>query len=131
VAELREDCERVTVNSTYRDDLFASLKELQVCFDHACYIACFGPGRKDTGDLMDHRIPFDDGWMIGKLLEKLKESRCPKYIDQSLDNVGRIINKSRIPAVHALERVPVPSKEQAVMVIHAVIDTVRRAIVAP
>src|SRR4051812_30054060 len=40
VAELRADCERVTVNSVYGEDLIASLRELQTCFDNACYIAC-------------------------------------------------------------------------------------------
>ena len=46
-------------------------------------------------------------------------------------NLAKIINQSRIPAVHALERIPVPSKNRAIMVIHAVVDTVNRVIVSP
>ena len=50
---------------------------------------------------------------------------------KSLPEIAKIINQSRIPAVHAKERIPVPSREQAVMVIHAVADTVNRAIISP
>jgi hypothetical protein len=39
--------------------------------------------------------------------------------------------ESRILAVHSKARIPVPSKDQAIMVIHAVVDTVNRVIVSP
>jgi hypothetical protein len=37
-----------------------------------------------------------------------------------------IINKNRIPAVHAKESIPIPSEDEAAMVIHAVLDVVKR-----
>lgn len=47
-------------------------------------------------------------------------------MDPTLMNVVQIINSSRITAVHAQERVPVPSRDQAIMVIFATRDVVRR-----
>jgi hypothetical protein len=136
LAELLSDCERVTINSVYRDDLLTSIRELQICFDNACYIACLALSGKILEIclkqlMLDSGIAFDDGWMIGQLLKKLRDANCPKYLDPSLGNLGNIINHSRIPAVHAKEKIPVPSKEQAVMVIHAVVDLARRTIIAP
>jgi len=63
--------------------------------------------------------------MIGQLLKTLREANVQKYVDPSLQEIREIINRSRIPAVHAKERIPVPSREQAVMVINAMIDTVK------
>jgi len=136
VAELLGDCERATVNSIYRDDLLASIRELQVCFDNACYIACLALSGKILEIclkqlMIDSDITFEDGWMIGQLLKRLRDANCGKYIDPSLGSIGDIINKSRIPAVHAKEKIPVPSRDQAAMVIHAVVDLTRRTIIAP
>jgi len=64
-------------------------------------------------------------------LKRLRDANCGKYIDPSLGSIGDIINKSRIPAVHAKEKIPVPSRDQAAMVIHAVVDLTRRTIIAP
>ena len=52
------------------------------------------------------------------------------FLYPSLREIGEIINRSRFPAVHAKESIPVPSPEQAAMVINAMIDTVRRTLVA-
>ena len=136
LAELLKNCERVTINLVYRDDLLTSIKELRICFSQECYIACLALSGKILEIclkqvMLDNNVPFDDGWMIGMLLRKLKESQCEKYLDQSLPDIANVINKSRIPAVHAVEKIPVPSREQAIMVIHAVVDTVNRVIVSP
>lgn len=136
VAELLNNCEKTNINVVYRDDLLASLKELRICFSNECYIACLALSGKILEIclkqlFLDNSISFEENWMIGKLLQKLKESGCEKYLDQSLPEIANIINKSRIPAVHAKERIPVPSREQAIMVIHAVADTVNRIIVSP
>jgi hypothetical protein len=135
VAVLKADCERVSLNATYADDLLASLRELAVCFDSRCYIACLALCGKVLEIalkqlLIDNNVPFDQRWMIGRLLTEARERALPNYLDPSLQQIGEIINRSRIPAVHAVERVPVPSEHQAAMVINATIDTVRRIIVA-
>lgn len=136
IVELLKNCEKTKLNSVYRDDLLASLKELQLCFTYECYIASLALSGKILEIclkqlLLDNNIPFEDNFMIGRLLQTLREAQCEKYLDQSLPEIANIINKSRIPAVHAKERIPVPSREQAVMVIHAVVDTVNRIIIAP
>lgn len=136
ISELLKKCEQTNLNAVYRDDLLASLKELRLCFAYECYIACLALSGKILEIclkqlLLDYNMQFDNGWMIGKLLQKLRESQCEKYLDQSLPEIANIINKSRIPAVHAKERIPVPSREQAVMVIHAVADTVNRILINP
>lgn len=136
IRELLRGCEQGTINATYRDDLLASLRELDTCFRHDCFIACLAMSGKILEIclkqvMLDSEIPFDDTWMIGTLLRKLKEAACEKYIDQSLGDIANIINKSRIPAVHSKEKIPVPSRAQAVMVIHAVADTVNRTILKP
>lgn len=136
IQELLTGCEHRSINAIYRDDLLASLRELEVCFLGDCFIACLALSGKILEIclkqvMLDHNIPFDDTWMIGTLLKKLREAACEKYIDQSLGDIANIINKSRIPAVHAKEKIPVPSREQAVMVIHAVADTIKRTILHP
>lgn len=136
ITELLRSCEKTKINVVYRDDLLASLKELRLCFAYECYIACLALSGKILEIclkqlLLDNNIQFENNWMIGKLLQKLRDSQCEKYVDQSLPEIANIINKSRIPAVHAKERIPIPSREQAVMVIHAVADTVNRVLINP
>lgn len=136
ITDLLKNCEKTNLNVVYRDDLLASLKELRLCFAYECYIACLALSGKILEIclkqlLLDNNIQFENNWMIGQLLQKLNQSQCEQYLDQSLPEIAKIINKSRIPAVHAKERIPVPSREQAVMVIHAVADTVNRVIISP
>jgi hypothetical protein len=136
LAALLENCERITINHIYRDDLLASIKELRICFAQECYIACLALAGKILEIclkqvLIDNQIEFDDKWMIGRLLARFKEVNVERYLDQSLSDIANIINKSRIPAVHSKEKIPVPSRDQAAMVIHAVVDTVNRVIMSP
>jgi hypothetical protein len=64
--------------------------------------------------------------MIGELLKTVRERVPDEYIDPALASVADIINKSRITAVHAKERTPVQSRDQAIMVIFATRDVVHR-----
>ena len=136
LADLLARCQPITLNHIYRDDLLASIRELRVCFSNECYIACLALSGKILEIclkqlLIDNGIQFDDRLMIGQLITKYKDSQIELYLDQTLGDLAKIINKSRIPAVHANDKIPVPSREQAIMVIHAVVDTVNRIIVAP
>jgi len=135
LAGLLEHCERATVNAIYRDDLLASIKELRLCFTAECYIACLALSGKLLEIclkqvLIDNDIEFDDKWMIGRLIGRFQDSNVDLYLDQSLPHLAKIINESRIPAVHSGTRIPVPSKDQAIMVIHAVVDTVNRVLIS-
>jgi hypothetical protein len=134
LAQLLRECERTNVNAVYRDDLLASIRELRLCFAQECYIACLALSGKLLEIclkqvLIDNEIDFDDKCMIGQLIAAFQRAHLEKYLDQSLPDIAKIINRSRIPAVHAVEHIPVPSKDQAIMVIHAVVDTVNRVIV--
>ncbi len=73
-------------------------------------------------------ITFQNDLMLGPLLRKLAEQEGA-YVDPGLKNVANIINLSRIPAVHAKENVPIPSKEQASMVIFATLDVLNRFLI--
>jgi hypothetical protein len=111
-----------------------SLRELRTCFENTCYIACLGLCGKILEIalkqlLIDYSVVVDDRMMIGQLLKTIRDAKVPKYVDPSLREVGEIINRSRIPAVHAKESIPVPSREQAAMAINATIDTVRRTLI--
>lgn len=135
IGSLLRRCREHPINPVYSDDLLASLAELRICFANECYIACLAL----SGKLLEiclkqlflsKGVHFEERWMIGELLKKLRESDPEKYLDQSLGDIANIINKSRIPAVHSKERVPVPSKEQAQMVISAVVDTMNRTLLS-
>ena len=73
-----------------------------------------------------HRIPFEKNWMLGSLLGAAENTDT--YLDPSLKNCSNIINQQRIAGVHAKERVPIPSKNQALMVLHATLDVVDRCV---
>jgi hypothetical protein len=135
IGRLLRRCKDHSINPVYVDDLLATLKELRLCFANECYIACLALSGKLLEiclkqTMISSNIPFDENWMIGKLLKELRAADPNRYLDQSLGDVANIINKSRIPAVHTLEKVPVPSREQAVMVINAVVDTVNRTLLS-
>lgn len=127
--------EKELPESSYRTDLIASVREMGTCLGQGCYIAVLGLGGKILEicikQRMDHlHVPFDDSWMLGTLLGELKDVPS-QYIDPAIGNVANIIKESRIPAVHSKREVPVPSPAQAVMVVNATVDVVRRMLLAP
>jgi hypothetical protein len=67
-------------------------------------------------------------WMVGKLLSEVEEAGL--YVDPAAKNIWNLINLQRIVGVHAKELAPIPSREQAVMVVYAVIDTLSRRLEA-
>jgi hypothetical protein len=75
-----------------------------------------------------HELPLRDGMGVGKKIKSLREGGV--YLDAGLSNVHNLINVQRIIGVHANEKVPIPSEDQAVMVIFAVKDSVNRFISA-
>jgi hypothetical protein len=136
IQELLRGCERSSVNPIYRDDLLASLRKLDICFRDECFIACLALSGKILEMclkqlMLDRNISFEDNWMISALLKKIREAASERYLDQSLGQIANIINESRIPAVNSKEKIPVPSREQTIMVIHAVADTLSRTILHP
>lgn len=76
--------------------------------------------------LIRHNIPFEPKLMVGQLIKAVKEKVPAEYVDPALSNIVDLINKSRNTAVHTTEKIPIPSRDQAIMVIFAMRDVVRR-----
>src|SRR5262249_45997124 len=76
--------------------------------------------------LLRHNIQFDLKAGLGTLIKLIRERVPTEYLDPTLTNIANIINESRITAVHAKERIPIPSRDQTVMVIFATREVVRR-----
>lgn len=64
--------------------------------------------------------------MIGNLIRKIREKVPNEYMDQALEGTASIISKSRNTAVHFNEKIPIPSRDQAIMVIFATRDVISR-----
>jgi hypothetical protein len=131
VASLQQECNEAQINEIYRDDFLKSLDEIRICFDEGCFIAAIGLCGKILEVclkeiLLRHNIQFDPNAMVGTLIKSIRERVPGEYMDPTLMNVVNIINTSRITAVHAKERIPIPSRDQAIMVIFATRDIVRR-----
>jgi len=131
VASLREECAGAQINEVYRDDFMATLNEIRIRFDEGCFIAAIGLCGKILEVclrevLLRHNVQSDPNAMVGALIRSIRERIPDEYLDPTLLNVVNIIKTSRITAVHAKERIPVPSRDQAVMVIFATRDVVRR-----
>lgn len=133
IAQLRDECEAVRLNDAYREDFLQTLEEIRICFDERCYIAAIALcGKilevclKET--LLRHGVRCDPNAMVGTLIKSIRARVPDEYFDPSLASVVNIINTSRITAVHAQERIPIPSRDQAIMVMFATRDVVRRNI---
>ena len=133
VHSLSNECAKARINPDYRDSFLKTLDEIGICFDAECYIsvmalcgvileACL------REILIRHDIEVDKNWMIGKLIREIKQQVPDEYVDPNLLGISNIINRSRIIVLHEQSReyIPVPSRDQAIMVIFAMRDVVRR-----
>ena len=133
ILNLRQECQQAPINENYKEEFLHTLDEIAICFDHTCYIAAIGLCGKILEVclkeiLIRHDIGFDPTAMIGALLKTVKEKIPSEYTDPALINIANIINQSRITAVHAKERIPIPSRDQTIMVLFATRDVVRKYI---
>jgi len=131
VADLQRECDKAELNENYREDFLKTLDEIRICFDQGCFIAAIGLCGKILEVclkevLLRHDINCDPNAMLGTLIKSIRERVPSEYLDPTLLNLVNIINTSRITAVHAKERIPIPSRDQAIMVIFATRDVVRR-----
>jgi len=131
VALLQHECQDAKLNDVYREDFLKTLDEIRICFDEGCFIAAIGLCGKILEVclkevLLRHNLQVDPNAMVGTLIKSIRERAPGEYLDPTLMNVVNIINTSRITAVHAKERIPIPSRDQAIMVIFATRDVVRR-----
>jgi hypothetical protein len=133
IVNLREECRQAPINENYKEEFLHTLEEIAICFDNACYIAAIGLCGKILEVclkeiLIRHNINFDQNSMIGALVKIVREKIPSEYTDPALVNIANIINQSRITAVHAKEKIPIPSRDQTIMVLFAMRDVVRRYI---
>lgn len=110
-------------------DLRHDLQEMKLCLSVGAFrgsLALAGRVLETClkAALREHGRTVQDDWMVGKLLAEMEEANL--YVDPAMKNVWNIINKQRIVGVHAKEAAPIPSREQAIMVAYAVIDTLKR-----
>jgi hypothetical protein len=131
VERLLEECRDGNINELYRDNFLKTLEEIRICFDEGCFIAAIGLCGKILEVclkevLLRHGVQCDPHAMVGTLIKSIRDRVPDEYMDPALPSVVNIINASRINAVHAKERIPVPSRDQAIMVIFATRDVVRR-----
>jgi len=131
IAALKDECDQAHINAIYRDDFLATLNEVRICFDDGCFIAAIVLCGKILEVclkevLLRHNIQCDPNAMVGALIRTIRERVPGEYLDPTLSNIVNIINTSRSTAVHAQESIPVPSRDQAIMVIFATRDVVRR-----
>lgn len=130
-SEPREECDQAEINNLYRDDFLETLDEIRICFDSECFIAAIALSGKILEvslreTLLRHGVEVASDLGLGKLIGAVRDSVADEYVDPSLGNVANIINESRKTAVHAKEKVPVPSRDQTIMVLFAMRDVVRR-----
>jgi len=131
VAQLQSECQNAKINENYREDFLKTLDEIRICFDEGCFIAAIGLCGKILEVclkevLLRHNVQCDPNAMLGTVIKSIRERVPSEYIDPTLMNLINIINTSRITALHAKERIPIPSRDQAIMVIFATRDVVRR-----
>jgi hypothetical protein len=131
VRSLLDECGTKNLNENYKNEFLRTIEEIAICFDDECYIAAIGLCGKILEVvlkeiLLRHNVGFEPKMMIGSLIKLIREKVPNEYLDPSIGNVTKIINTSRITAVHAKERIPIPSRDQAIMVIFAMRDVVRR-----
>ena len=126
-----ETCKKQEINANYKDDFIRTLEEIAVCFQNDCYISTITMCGKIleiclTDILQNYNIDTTNIRMIGHLIRAIRENIKTQYLDASLNSVADIISKSRNTAVHFNEKIPIPSRDQTIMVIFATRDVVNR-----
>ena len=119
--------------SAYRDNLAATLQELRTCYAAGCFIATLFLAAKVLEFclkiiLTNSTVPPDKWKPLGlwKLIGCVRDNCVEVQLLDGLGAIANLINDNRNPAVHATERNPIPSKEQANMVIYAMADVMKR-----
>jgi len=131
VYDLIKICEQRQIKANYKNDFIRTLEEIAICFQNDCYIATITLCGKIleiclTDILRKNDIDTTGIRMIGQMLKTVREKIPMQSLDPSLNNVADIISKSRNTAIHYEEQIPIPSRDQTIMVIFATRDVVNR-----
>jgi len=133
IRNLIKIAEETNINENYKDDFLKTLDEIAKCFDNECYIATISLCGKILETTIHeifkrNNIETREREFLSNMIERLMNNRenVDDYIDPSLPQIAKIISYSRNGAIHHNERVPIPSRDQAIMVIFALRDIVNR-----
>ena len=119
--------------ATGREDFLATLNKLRLPFDAGCYSASICLCGKVLEVclreiLQRHGVQIDPSAPVGSLLGSIGKLAPAEYLDPTLNNLANIIETSRNKAAHPSEGIPIPSRDETIMVIFATRDVVRRSI---
>jgi len=131
VYDLVEFSKQKQISDNYREDFIETLEEIAICFQNECYIATISLCGKIleiclTHILQKNGVDTSNIKMIGNLIKKVREIVPTQYLDPAFNSIADIISKSRNTALHFQEKIPIPSRDQAIMVIFATRDVVNR-----
>lgn len=122
----------VPFHPTYQQDLMHTLDEMATCVEHGCHVATLVLAGKVL-EMVFRKVLDEAGVvpgepaMLGTLFRTLREKVPAVYVDPGLGQIASLIQESRNLAIHQrVTAVPVPSENQATMVVFAVLDVLDR-----
>jgi hypothetical protein len=113
----------------YFADVDNDLREIAACMDSDCCRAALSLAGRTLELVLkihcqNHNVAFDEKHSAGQLIGVIRDSKL--YVDPGLKNILDLINQQRILGVHAKTGIPIPSRSQANMVCHALLDVLKR-----
>jgi len=131
---LKDVASKKKIPGTFESDFLKTIDEITICADNNCFIATITLSGKvleyTAKYIISNKINYHPNSTLGQLLPIVRDvlSRENRYFDQNLMKVAEIINYSRNHAIHSSEVVPVPSEDQANMVVAAITDFINRTL---
>jgi len=135
VANLIEENRKKISEAPYGDSFLVTLREISICFENGCFNAAIALCGKILEIclrriLMQNNLAFDNYSMAGGLLQQVNPYVPPNIIGSNFNNNSNIINVYRNAAIHVHEdAIPVPSRDEAILVIHAMRELVNSCLV--
>lgn len=120
---------RLAPEDIARAYLLHDLEEMKICVNVGAYRGCLAMAGRILEAVLKIALRragrrVEKNCLVGKLLAELEEAGL--NADAGARNISNLINLQRIVRVHAKEMAPIPSGEQVVMVVYAVIDALIR-----
>lgn len=131
---LRDVVLQKQIPEKFKTDYLKTIDEIYTCAANSCLIATIALCGKvleyTSKYIIADKRNYHPESTIGQLLPIVQDVlvKDNRYFDQNLMKVAKIVNYSRNHAIHSSETVPVPSEEQATMVVAAVTDFINRTL---
>ena len=116
------------------NDIRNDLIEMIDCAKIGAYRACLAMAGRALEQVLNqmisvNKLTIDNNMGVGPKIGALRKAKV--YLDPSTKDIWNVINKQRIAGVHAKDAIPIPSEDEAIMVIFAVKSSLDRLISAP